>query len=396
MGNYAHSLDSWEPAPPESQALYINRPLPAPPISPRKPSRDSNRSVPPPIAQPMAKRSLTARSQSPEHLACEPVISHRSGISLSDSPTPDKQSSLVANQLNSHNVGICFDWSPDTGFSNYVSPVFLGDENTSNNRYSWEDAISGEEEERHSVPTLVLDSDDTWSKRSSGGPLSPRAISGSSVRGDERDVYGYAPDSPSPLESPTGHRLDENDSITNSYNYLSDTEAADEYHRFTTDLAKFDKQKVRRMTAPTVPLHRSQSLSRRISVSARSLFSRRRESVQGGDLFNNSLMDAPRSHPELGQQVQPPQVPRSEKPIVPPRPVSALPNDALMATPRSVFEYSDDEESNDKETRTRGAFRDFFSSSRRRSEEKRRLGAQKLDKKSRRQNLKINIQVIPE
>jgi hypothetical protein len=396
MYNYTHALDSREMAPPENQAHYINKPLPAPPIPRRSLSRNSIRQVP--------RRPGTAPPTSVEHFPplSVPAIPRRStsrasltGRSMPTSPIAERRSSMKVHQLTGQTVGICFDWTPSRGFSNYASPVLLGDDNSSSYCHSLDDPIYEEEDThwaRSSIPTLVSDDcDDMRSKRSSGGPLSPHSISGSTSKA----LYGSAPESVG-FAGTSVDELDEDDSGLGDspYNYMSD---ADEYHAFTTNLAKVDKQRGREITS-TPPISRSQSLTSRLSISARSLFSRRRD--PRGSMFplGRSSMDTPRSHFEADlQHAQTLQLPHSDKssinsPAINSPTLSGPPDDDSTG-PRSVFEYSEDEVTDDEETHMREVIREFFSPSHR---EEKKTETRTLSRKGRRHNLRAQIQVIPE
>ncbi|KAH6898383.1 hypothetical protein B0T10DRAFT_106601 [Thelonectria olida] len=397
MYRYTHSPDSREMAPPENQAHYINKPLPAPPIPRRSLSRNSTRQVPrrpgtapptsaeqfPPLSIPPIPRRSTSRAS----------LANRS---MPTSPIAERRSSIKVHQLTGQTVGICFDWTPSRGFSNHASPVLLGDDGSSSYCHSLDEPIYEEEDThwaRSSIPTLVSDDcDDMRSKRSSGGPLSPHSISGSTSRGEHRGLYGSAPDSIGFIGTSVDE-LDEDD----SYNYLTDGDVADEYHAFTTTLAKVDKQRGREITS-TPPISRSQSLTSRLSVSARSLFSRRRDPRGSIYPLGRSSMDTPRSHVEADlQHAQTLRLSQSDKssinsPAFNSPTLSGSPDDDSTG-PRSVFEYSEDDVTDDEETHMREVIREFFGPSHR---EEKKSETRTLNRKGRRHNLRAQIQVIPE
>lgn len=133
------------------------------------------------------------------------------------------------------------------------------------------------------------------------------------------------------------------------YNYFSDLETADEYHRIATRLANNDK---RQSVYGTSSLPRSRnSLSRRLSVSARSLFTRKKDSALSASPRRASLTAT--NQPTKGPYS--PSIPSSEGAT------------SVMSPPRSTFEIDDDDDELDGEDGSvRGVFKDFFI---RRSEE---------------------------
>lgn len=283
------------------------------------------------------------------------------------------------------------------GFFNYTSPVLLNDDNSSNYCHSLDDPIYEEEDgrwARSSIPTLVSDDcDDMRSKRSSGGPLSPHSVSGSTTsRTGDRGLYGSAPGSLGFVASSVDE-LDEDDDD------FSEGDGADEYHRFTTNLAKVDKQRGREIVSST-PIMRSKSLTSRLSVSARSLFSRRRDSHRSP--WSRSSLDTPRSHLETDlHHAQTMHLLHSDKSSINSPALSGPPDDDSTG-PRSIFEYSEDEESDDEERHMREALRDFFAPARRsgsdedKKKKKKKDEARTLNRKGRKQNLRAQIQAIPE
>lgn len=401
MTTYARSVDGRGMAPPENQAHYINKPLPAPPIPRRSLSRNSARQVPrrPGTAPPTSVEHFPPNSAPPipRRSTSRTSLGGRSMPTSPTSPTAERRSSIKVHQLTGQTVGICFDWTPSRGFFNYTSPVLLNDDNSSNYCHSLDDPIYEEEDgrwARSSIPTLVSDDcDDMRSKRSSGGPLSPHSVSGSTTsRTGDRGLYGSAPGSLGFVASSVDE-LDEDDDD------FSEGDGADEYHRFTTNLAKVDKQRGREIVSST-PIMRSKSLTSRLSVSARSLFSRRRDSHRSP--WSRSSLDTPRSHLETDlHHAQTMHLLHSDKSSINSPALSGPPDDDSTG-PRSIFEYSEDEESDDEERHMREALRDFFAPARRsgsdedKKKKKKKDEARTLNRKGRKQNLRAQIQAIPE
>ncbi|KAL6403541.1 hypothetical protein AUP68_12897 [Ilyonectria robusta] len=304
MSGYAHSLDGMEASlAPGNEGIYRTKPLPSPPPAPPIPSKSS--------ARPSVRLSLfpsaARRGNSVEdlHPTIQPMaLPHRSTTSLPGTPFAEHRQSLKVQQLTGQ-VGLCFDWSPTHGFSPVASPVLIRDDSSSNYSQSV-DELALEDDNTPSIVEPIVDIDD-----------------------DQFDT-----------DSDSWH-------MSQSYSHFSDTETADEYHRITSNLALLDKQQRGRNLSPG--LARSRSLTSRLSGTAKSLFHRRREpprsvcsahgSFAGGDRPDKSALSPPSPNPPQG----------------------------AMSTPsRSVFETSDDEESELEEGPMRD-LKEFFS---RRSEER--------------------------
>lgn len=197
--------------------------------------------------------------------------------------------------------------------------------------------------ESRGPPPLEPDCDGTSSKRSSGAPRSPQPgqFGAPGYRKSSLGRYNSVhndlsqlPDLPFPEDIPWR--------ASKSYHYFSDAETADEYHRIASDLATFPSRQSAYSPAST-----HSSFSNRLSLTAKALFSRRREPP------------AP-LHPRstsFGSEDS------SQKTAYPPM-VSVV-SDSEVSPPRSVFETDDDDEEGDHHMRE--AIKDFFV---RRSEER--------------------------
>lgn len=359
MSGYAHSLDGMEVSlAPENEGIYRTKPLPSPPPAPPIPSKSS--------ARPSVRLSLfpsaARRGNSVEDLTptIQPMaLPHRSTTSLPGTPFAEHRRSLKVQQLTGQ-VGLCFDWSPTRGFSPVASPVLIRDDSSSNYSQSM-DELALEDEyvnmpkcSECCMPPLLEDEDDndgTTSNRSSTGPKSPQPLlhSTSSMK-RASSIYSNTPSIVEPIVDIDDDQFDtDSDSwhMSQSYSHFSDTETADEYHRITSNLALLDKQQRGRNLSPG--LARSRSLTSRLSSTAKSLFHRRREpprsvcsahgSFAGGDRPDKSALSPPSPNP---------------------------PQDAMSTPSGSVFETSDDEESELEEGPMRD-LKEFFS---RRSEER--------------------------
>ncbi|KAK7431130.1 hypothetical protein QQZ08_002411 [Neonectria magnoliae] len=351
MRSYAHSLDGMEVSfPPENEGVYRVKPLPAPPIPARSPARSAKRlSVFPSVSGPGNSVEDLPPMILPHSLP------HRPASSLSASPRTDRRSSVKVQQFTGQNIGICFNWSPTQGFSPVASPILIRDDSSSNYSQSQYELVLEEDLTESPKctgsgccmpPLLEDDFDETNSNHSSMGPRSPLPpVRTSSSRTKASGLYSSYPSILEPVADLDDDQFDADDSwrMSQSYNHFSDTETADEYHRFTTNLAILDKQQRGRNLSPS--LVRSRSLTSRLSGTAKSFFSRRREpprsvssahgSFAGGDRPGRHTLSAPSSLPP--------------------------PDSAVTSPPRSVFETSDDEESDLEDGPIREVIRDFFS-----------------------------------
>ncbi|RBQ65401.1 hypothetical protein FVER53590_08115 [Fusarium verticillioides] len=134
-----------------------------------------------------------------------------------------------------------------------------------------------------------------------------------------------------------------------SYNYFSDLETADEYHRIATRLANNDK---RQSIYGASSLTRSRtSLSRRLSVGARSLFARRKDSALSTSSSRASLTAA--NYPTKGPY----------SPSIPPSSETG----SVVSPPRSTFEIDDEDELYADDGGMREVVKDIFARSEKRN-----------------------------
>ncbi|KPM41763.1 hypothetical protein AK830_g4772 [Neonectria ditissima] len=351
MRSYAHSLDGMEVSfPPENESAYHIKPLPAPPARSRSSTRPAQRlSVFP---------STSAPGNSVEDL---PPMIHpasfprRLATSLPASPRIDRRSFMKVEQLTGQNIGLCFNWSPTQGFSPVASPILIRDDSSSNYSQSLSELVLEEdlieppkcpESECYMPPLLEDDFDETNSTHSSMGPRSPLPpMRKSTSRMRASGLHSNCPSILEPVADLDDDQFDMDDDswqMSQSYNHFSDTETADEYHRITSNLAMLDKQQRGRNLSPS--LARSRSLTSRLSGTAKSLFSRRREPPRSVSSAHGSFAGGER--PDR-QTLSPPS--------------SVLPPDSAVASPpRSVFETSEGEDSELEDGPMREVIRDFF------------------------------------
>ncbi|KAM0434648.1 hypothetical protein ACHAPT_003747 [Fusarium lateritium] len=390
MQSYPRSISSIElTLPPENAYLYMTRPLPPPPI----PSRNSSRAKPVQTRRFSAFPRTTGPGNNPKELPQHPpvvvplALSRRraSRMSVSGSSTlRERRSSQKIQQLTGHDVGASIDWtSPPLrpSFSPAISPKSIPDDSSSGYSLSLDEPIFDVEPAEHeeyqprssdsSMPPLEPDCD---SMMSYTAPASPKTLQRSaSLHLPKTRRFSTAT---TPLETVPdlddhddhddhthdhdhGHVHDDHDDPYDedvawqahpSYNYFSDTETADEYHRIATRLANNDKRQSIYGGASMMSQSQS-SLTRRLSVSAKSLFTRRKDSSLSVSSSRTSLTAI--NYPTKGPY----------SPSIPP----SLDAASMISPPRSIFETDDEEEIDGDDGSVREVIKDFFA---RRSEER--------------------------
>ncbi|UZP44305.1 hypothetical protein NXS19_012117 [Fusarium pseudograminearum] len=373
MTSYVRPMSSIELVlPPQNAYLYCNKPLPPPPTTP---SRHSSNAKPP--AKFSAFPKTSGPGNNPKVLPQQPPVvvpkaltrQRASRMSISGTSLRERRSSQKIQQITGHDIGPGIDWASSTTRAPYspsISPKSIRDDSSSGYSISLNEPIFDDEPapsvDYHprasdsSMPPLEPDCDSVLSNQSCMVPESPQTHRGSiSLHVDKTRrlssvACALAALEPFPnLDDPFDE--DANWQAGSSYNYFSDLETADEYHRIATRLANNDK---RQSLCGTSPLARSRSsLSRRLSVSARSLFTRRKDSGLSASSSRASLTAT--NHPTKG-------------PYSPSIPPSA--DDASVISPlRSTFEIEDEYGffGDESSVSVRGVTRDFFA---RRSEER--------------------------
>ncbi|KAL2694229.1 hypothetical protein Neosp_000804 [[Neocosmospora] mangrovei] len=399
MQSYPRSISSIElTLPPENAYLYMTRPLPPPPI----PSRSSSRSKPVQTRRFSAFPKTTGPGNNPKELPQHPpvvvplALSRRraSRMSISGASTiRERRSSQKIQQLTGHDVAGGVDWtSPPsrTSFSPAISPKSIPDDSSSGYSLSLDEPIFDVEPSEHedyqprssdsSMPPLEPDCDSMMSVQSFTAPASPKTLlhRSASLQLPKTRRFSAAttpletvPD----LDDHDGHDVhnvhdvheqehdehvhdDPNDSFdedaawqaSQSYNYFSDAETADEYHRIATRLANNDKRQS--IYGGASMMSQSQaSLSRRLSVSAKSLFTRKKDSSLSVSSSRTSLTAI--NYPTKGPY----------SPSIPP----SLDTASIISPPRSIFETDDEEDIDGDDGSVRETIKDFFA---RRSEER--------------------------
>ncbi|KAF4987507.1 hypothetical protein FDECE_15407 [Fusarium decemcellulare] len=385
MQSYPRSISSIELSPPENAYLYLNRPLPA---TPTTPSRSSSRAKPAPTRRFSAFPKTTGPGNNPKELPQQPpvvvplALSRRraSRMSVSGASTlRERRSSQKIQQLTGHDVGAPVDWnSPPTrlNFSPAISPKSIRDDSSSSYSFSLDEPIFDEPAEQEdyqprtsdsSMPPLEPDCDSMVSNQSFTAPASPKTIQrSSSLRIPKTRRLSTAttaletvPDLETIPDLETAPDLDEaldeafdedaSWQARQSYNYFTDNETADEYHRIATRLANNDKRQS--IYGASMMAQSQSSLTSRLSISAKSLFSRKRDASLSVSSSRTSLTAI--NYPTKGPY----------SPSIPP------PSDAasVISPPRSIFETDDEEEFDGDNDHMREAIKDFFV---RRSEER--------------------------
>ncbi|PTD09150.1 hypothetical protein FCULG_00008283 [Fusarium culmorum] len=282
--------------PPQNAYLYCNKPLPPPPTTP---SRHSSNAKPP--ARFSAFPKTSGPGNNPKVLPQQPPVvvpkaltrQRASRMSISGTSLRERRSSQKIQQITGHDIGPSIDWASSktrAPYSPSISPKSIRDDSSSGYSISLDEPIFDDEPapsvDYHprasdsSMPPLEPDCDSVLSNQSCMVPESPQTHRGSISLHVEKTrrlssvASALAALEPFPnLDDPFDE--DANWQAGSSYNYFSDLETADEYHRIATRLANNDK---RQSLCRTSPLTRSRSsLSRRLSVSARSLFTRRKD-----------------------------------------------------------------------------------------------------------------------
>ncbi|KAM5351743.1 hypothetical protein ACJ41O_004466 [Fusarium nematophilum] len=371
MQSYARSFSSIElTLPPENAYLYHNRPLPPPPIPQRSPSRTK----PPPARRFSAFPKTTGPGNNPDQPPQRPpvvvplALSRRRASRMSVSGASvlhERRSSRKIQQLTGRDIGATVDWTApplQRNFSPDISPTSIQDDSSSGYSLSSDEPIFDEEPAEHedyqprssdsSMPPLEPDCDSMVSVRSSSVPRSPDALQRSaSLRVAKTRRFSTATGTLEPVPDLSDH-FDEDVrwQAGTSYTYFSDAETADEYHRIATRLANFDKRQSI-YDAGSMMSRSQSSLTSRLSVSARSLFSRKKDTSLSVSSSRTSL--APTSYPTKGPY----------SPSIPP------PSDAasVISPPRSVFETDDEEDLDGDDGSVREVIKEFFA---RRSEER--------------------------
>ena len=372
MTSYARPISSIELVlPPQNAYLYRNKPLPLPPTIP---SRQSSKAKPP--ARFSAFPKTSGPGNDPKALPQQPPVvvpkaltrQRASRMSISGATSlRERRSSQKIQQITGHDIGPSIDWTSPTTHAPYspsISPKSIRDDSSSGYSISLDEPIFDDEptplasyqprSSDSSMPPLEPDCDSVLSNQSYGAPESPTTHRGSIPLQVEKTRRLSSIASTLAALDPTPNLDDPFDEDVNwqagsSYNYFSDLETADEYHRIATRLANNDK---RQSVCGTSPLTRSRSsLGRRLSVSARSLFTRKRDPALSASSSRASLTAV--NHPTKGPY----------SPSIPPSSDAA----SVISPPRSTFEIDDDEELDGDDGSVRGVLKDFFA---RRSEER--------------------------
>ncbi|KIL90761.1 hypothetical protein FAVG1_05456 [Fusarium avenaceum] len=357
--------------PPQNAYLYRDRPLPQPPTT-----LSGNTSKSRPTPRFSAFPQTSGPGNDPKSLPLEPPIvvpkaltrRRASRMSISGATSlRERRSSQKIQQITGHDIGPGIDWmAPATRvlYSPSISPKSIRDDSSSGYSIALDEPIFDDEptpladyqprSSDSSMPPLEPDCDSVLSNQSYTIPELPKPHRGSvSLHVAKTRRLSSAASTIAALE-PTPNLVDPFDEDVNwqagsCYNYFTDLETADEYHRIATRLANNDK---RQSVYDASSLTRSRSsLSRRLSVSARSLFTRRKNSGLSANSSRASLTAT--NHPTKGPY----------SPSIPPSDAASV-----ISPPRSTFEADDDEEVDDDDDGSmRGVIKDFFI---RRSEER--------------------------
>ncbi|RGP62894.1 hypothetical protein FLONG3_10116 [Fusarium longipes] len=364
MTSYGRPASSIELVlPPQNAYLYRNKPLPPPPTTP---SRHSSNAKPP--ARFSAFPKTSGPGNNPKALPQQPPVvvpkaltrQRASRMSISGTSLRERRSSQKIQQITGHDIGPGIDWTSPTTRAPYspsISPKSIRDDSSSGYSISLDEPIFDDEptpladyqprSSDSSMPPLEPDCDSVLSNQSYIVPESPKVHGGSISLHVERTRRLSSVASVLAAVEPIpnlGDPFDEDVSwqAGSCYNYFSDLETADEYHRIATRLANNDK---RQSLCGASSLTRSRSsLSRRLSMSARSLFTRRRDSVLSASSSRASLTAT--SHPTKGPY----------SPSLPP----STDNSSVISPPRSTFEMDDDYEFYGDEGSVRGVLKEFF------------------------------------
>ena len=356
MRSYAHSLNGLERAlPPENEFLYRTKPLPPPPIPPK----DASRSTPSLTAVPRPshrRKGSDHLPQRPPPPVLPPSQHHAGRMSLPPSPSitsiTGRRSSQKVHQLTGHDVA-SNDFLPYRRIQ--FSPASPTD-SSSNYSQSFDGPILEEETPRYSEssapPPLDPDCDGMSSKRSSGAPKSPQCVQFNtpSTRKPTLSHYSSAPDA---LDHSQGLHVSVLEDVpwrgSKSYTYFSDNETADEYHRITSDLATLPGRDSVYGKSPLLAPTQS-TFSSRLSLSAKSLFSRRREPPTSIDSHRSSFASG--HHPQ--------------KTPYPPNVHPLFHESNIASPPRSVFDTDDENDDEAGDHNVREAIKGYFA---RRSED---------------------------
>ncbi|KAG5742983.1 hypothetical protein H9Q69_012559 [Fusarium xylarioides] len=357
--------------PPQNAYLYRNRPLPLPPTTL---SRTSSKAKPPPRFS--AFPQTLGPGNDPKALPQEPPVivpkaltrQRASRMSISGTTSlRERRSSQKIQQITGHDVGPGIDWTSAISRPQYspsISPKSMRDDSSSGYGISLDEPIFDDEptpladyqprSSDSSMPPLEPDCDSVLSNHSYTSPESPKAQRRSvSLHVAKTKRLSCATSTMTALE-PVPNLEDPFDEDVNwqagsCYNYFSDLETADEYHRIATRLANNDK---RQSIYGASSLTRSRtSLSRRLSVGARSLFTRRKDSALSTSSSRASLTAA--SYPTKGPY----------SPSIPPSSETG----SVVSPPHSTFEIDDEDELYADDGSMREVVKDFFA---RRSEER--------------------------
>ncbi|KAM0347041.1 hypothetical protein ACHAPU_004980 [Fusarium lateritium] len=278
----------------------------------------------------------------------------------------ERRSSQKIQQITGHDVGPGIDWiSPASRppYSPSISPKSIRDDSSSGYSISLDEPLFDDEPtpladyqtrcSDSSMPPLEQDCDSVLSNQSYTNPESPKVHRGSvSLHVAKTRRHSSVTSTTAALEPIPGlgdpFVSDVDWQTGPCYNHFSDLETADEYHRIATRLANNDK---RQSVYGNSSLPRSRnSLSRRLSVSARSLFTRKKEPDLSANPSRASL--AATTHPTKGPY----------SPSIPPSDTANA-----VSPSRSTFEIDDDDVFDGDDGSMREAIKDFFA---RRSEER--------------------------
>ncbi|KAF5023858.1 hypothetical protein F66182_4062 [Fusarium sp. NRRL 66182] len=258
------------------------------------------------------------------------------------------------------------DWTSSSSRPKYcpsIAPESIRDDSSSGYSISLDEPIFDDEptpladyqprSSDSSMPPLEPDCDSVLSTQSYTAPDSPKASRASvSLHVAKTRRLSSTTCTTAALEDVTSldDSLDEaaNWPPGSSYNHFSDLETADEYHRIATRLANNDKRQS--MYGASSMANSRASLSRRLSVSARSLFTRKKDSTLSATSSRASLTAI--NHPTKGPY----------SPIIPPSDEASV-----ISPPRSTFETDDEADFDGEDGSVREVIKDFFA---RRSEER--------------------------
>lgn len=294
-------------------------------------------------------------------------------MSMSSNALRERRYSHKIQQLTGHDADVAMDWtaSPQRSCSPEAWRSALLDNSSSNNSYSVKNTVLNKEDTEmsphhasrysgESIPPLEPDYGSMASNRSSVASKPCQSLR----RSTSLRVMKTRQPNPTTCSLETVSVFRDTFAEeevrwrgSTAYNYFSDTEVADEYHRIATRLANSDKrQSITNSIPDQARLH--SVLSRRLSLTAKSLFSKSREPSLSKRSSMASLVVM--SNPQ-----EPVQMP----------PVVATAEESVESSPCSVFETSDDEGEEGDDGNVMGVIKDFFV---RKSEEQPAFGAPRI------------------